>query len=87
MKSHPSSIIHPKAQIACSVSVGPYAIIGEGVELGEECEVMSHVVLEGPTKIGKRNRFFPFTSIGQAPQDLKYRGEPTSIEIGEENTF
>jgi UDP-N-acetylglucosamine acyltransferase len=87
MKSHPSSIIHPKAQVACSVSVGPYAIIGEDVELGEDCEVMSHVVLEGPTKIGKRNRIFPFVSIGQAPQDLKYRGERTSIEIGDENTF
>lgn len=87
MKSHPSSIIHPKAQIACSVSVGPYTIIGEGVELGEDCEVMSHVVLEGPTKIGKRNRFFPFASVGQAPQDMKYRGEPTRIEIGDENTF
>lgn len=87
MKSHPSSIIHPKAQVACSVSVGPYAIVGEGVEIGEDCEVMSHVVLEGPTKIGRRNRIFPFVSIGQAPQDLKYRGEPTRIEIGDENTF
>lgn len=87
MKSHPSSIIHPKAQIAGSVSVGAYAVIGEGVELGEDCEVMSHVVLEGPAKIGKHNRFFPFVSIGQAPQDLKYRGEPTRLEIGDENTF
>ncbi len=87
MKSHPSSIIHPKAQVACSVSVGPYAVIGEGVELGEDCEVMAHAVVEGPAKIGKGNRIFPFASIGQAPQDLKYRGEPTRIEIGNDNTF
>jgi UDP-N-acetylglucosamine acyltransferase len=87
MKSHPSSIIHPKAHIACSVSVGPYAVIGEGVEIGDDSEVMSHVVFEGPAKIGKGNRFFPFASIGQAPQDLKYRGERTTLEIGDCNTF
>lgn len=87
MKSHPSSIIHPKAQIACSVSVGPYAIVGEGVELGEDSEVMSHAVLKGPAKIGRGNRFFPFTSIGQDPQDMKYRGELTSLEMGDANTF
>jgi UDP-N-acetylglucosamine acyltransferase len=87
MKSHPSSLIHPKAQIACSVTVGPYAVIGEGVELGEDTEVMSHVVVAGPAKIGRANRFFPFTSIGQDPQDMKYRGELTSLEIGDANTF
>lgn len=87
MKSHPSSIIHSKAQLACSVSVGPYAVVGEDVELGEDCEVMAHAVVEGPAKIGKGNRVFPFASIGQAPQDLKYRGERTGIEIGDENIF
>ena len=87
MKSHPTSLIHPKAQIACSASVGPYAVVGEGVEIGEDTEVMSHVVLEGPAKIGSGNRFFPFTSIGQAPQDMKYRGERTCLEIGDSNTF
>jgi UDP-N-acetylglucosamine acyltransferase len=87
MKSHPSAIIHPKAQLACSVTIGPYSIIGENVELGEDCEVMSHVVIEGRTKAGKRNRFFPFASIGMAPQDLKYQGEPSSVEIGDQNTF
>lgn len=87
MKSHPSSIIHPKAQIARSATVGPYAVIGEAVEVGEDCEIMSHVVLEGPAKIGKGNKFFPFVSIGQAPQDLKYRGEQTGLEIGDANTF
>ena len=87
MKSHPTSIIHPKARIASSVTVGPYAVIGEGVELGEDCEVMSHVVLAGPAKIGRGNRFFPFVSIGQDPQDMKYRGERTTLEIGDANTF
>lgn len=87
MKSHPSSIIHPKAQIASSVTVGPYAVIGDDVELGEDCEVMSHVVLAGPAKIGRENRLFPFVSIGQDPQDMKYRGEQTTLEIGDANTF
>ena len=87
MKAHPTSIIHPKARIACSVTVGPYAVIGEGVDLGEDCEVMSHVVLAGPAKIGRANRFFPFVSAGQDPQDMKYRGEQTSLEIGDGNTF
>jgi UDP-N-acetylglucosamine acyltransferase len=87
MKAHPTSIIHPKAQIACSVAIGPYAVVGEDVQLGEDCEVMSHVVVAGPAKIGRANRFFPFASIGQAPQDMKYRGERTSLEIGDGNTF
>jgi UDP-N-acetylglucosamine acyltransferase len=87
MKSHPSSVIHPNAQIASSVSVGPYAVIGEGVDIGEDTEVMSHVVVEGPAKIGSGNKLFPFVSIGQAPQDMKYRGEPTRLEIGDANTF
>jgi UDP-N-acetylglucosamine acyltransferase len=87
MKSHPSSIIHPKARIACSVTVGPYAVIGEDVEIGDDCEVMAHGVFAGPSIIGRKNRFFPFVSIGQDPQDLKYRGERTSLEIGDSNTF
>lgn len=87
MKAHLTSIIHPGARIACSVTVGPYTVIGEHVELGEDCEVMSHVVLSGPTKIGKRNRIFPYASIGQDPQDMKYRGEPTRLEIGDANVF
>src|SRR5579859_734876 len=87
MKVHPTSIIHPRAQIAGSVSVGPFTVIGEGVELGEDCEVMSHVVLGGPTKLGKQNRIFPYASLGLDPQDIKYHGEPTRLEIGEGNTF
>jgi UDP-N-acetylglucosamine acyltransferase len=87
MKAHPTAIIDPKARLACSVTVGPYCIIGTDVELGEECEVLSHAVIEGRTRAGRGNRFFPFASIGLAPQDTKYGGEPTSVEIGDENTF
>ncbi len=87
MKAHSTAIIHPKAQLACNVTVGPYSVIGEGVEIGEACEVMSHVVLEGPLKFGRRNRIFPYASIGLEPQDTKYRGEPTLLEIGDENVF
>jgi UDP-N-acetylglucosamine acyltransferase len=87
MKAHPTAIVHPHAKLACSVTVGAYSLIGENVELGEDCEVMSHCVLEGNTRIGKGNRIFPYASIGLAPQDLKYRGEPTQVEIGDDNTF
>jgi UDP-N-acetylglucosamine acyltransferase len=87
MKAHPTAIIHPKAQLACSVTVGPYSVIEEGVEIGEDCEVMSHVVLGGPTKLGRRNRIFPYASIGLAPQDTKYQGERTFLEVGDENIF
>ncbi len=87
MKAHPTAIIHPRAQIACSVAVGAYTVIGESVELGEDCELMSHVVLGGPSKFGKRNRIFPFASLGQDPQDMKYRGEVSRLEVGDENIF
>ncbi|MGH9444770.1 MAG: acyl-ACP--UDP-N-acetylglucosamine O-acyltransferase [Terriglobia bacterium] len=87
MKAHPTAIIDPKARLACSVTVGPYSVVGGEVELGEDCEVMSHVVIDGRTKAGKRNRFFPFASIGMAPQDVKYQGEPTAVSIEDENTI
>jgi UDP-N-acetylglucosamine acyltransferase len=87
MKAHPTAIVHPQAQISCSVKVGPYSVIGENVELGEDCAVMSHVVLGGPTRIGKRNRIFPYASIGLDPQDMKYAGEATRLEIGDDNIF
>ncbi len=87
MKVHPTAVIHPRAQVASSVSVGPYTVIGEMVELGDDCEVMAHAVLSGPSKLGKRNRIFPFASIGLDPQDVKYHGEPTCLEIGDGNTF
>jgi len=87
MKAHPTAIIDPHAQIANSVSIGPYSVIGENVELGEDCEVMSHVVLDGHTRMGKGNRVFPWAAIGLPPQDLKYQGEPTRLEVGDGNVF
>ena len=87
MKAHPTAIVHPSAKLACSVTVGPYSLIGENVELGENCEVMSHCVLDGNTRMGRGNRIFPYASIGLAPQDLKYCGEPTRVEIGDDNTL
>src|SRR5207249_9373831 len=65
----------------------PYTVIQEGVELGDDCEVMSHVVLGGPARIGKRNRIFPWASVGLEPQDMKYCGEPTRLEAGDDNMF
>ncbi|HKT13091.1 MAG TPA: acyl-ACP--UDP-N-acetylglucosamine O-acyltransferase [Terriglobia bacterium] len=85
MKAHPTAVVHPKARLACSVKVGPYTVIGEDVELSEDCEVMSHVVLNGPSKFGRGNRIFPYASVGQDPQDLKYSGERTFLEIGDGN--
>lgn len=85
MKAHPTAIIDPQAKIASSVTVGAYSIIGAGVELGEDCEVMSHVVIDGNTLAGRGNRFYPFASVGLDPQDLKYQGEPTQVELGDGN--
>ena len=87
MKAHPSASIHPEAKLASSVAVGPFAVVGADVELGEDCEVMSHAVLQGATRLGRRNRIFPFAAIGFDPQDTKYRGEPTRLEAGDDNTF
>ncbi len=87
MKVHPTALIHPQARVASSVAVGPYSVIGEGVELGDDCEVMSHVVIEGPTTLGKRNRIFPYAAVGFACQDLKYKGEATRLEIGDDNVL
>jgi UDP-N-acetylglucosamine acyltransferase len=84
---HPSAIVAPGAQIPASCTVGPYSTIGPEVVLGEGCVLISHVVIDGRTRIGARNTFYPFSSIGVAPQDLKYRGEPTETIIGDDNTF
>jgi len=85
MNVHPTAIVDPKARIHPSCKIGPYCVVGAEVELGEGCELVSHVVMEGPTKIGARNQFFPCCSIGLAPQDLTYKGEPTRLEMGEHN--
>jgi UDP-N-acetylglucosamine acyltransferase len=82
---HPTAIIDPGAKVAASCHVGAYCVIGPDVELGENCRLLSHVVIEGPTKIGSNNSFFPYAAIGMAPQDVTYRGEPTRLEIGDYN--
>lgn len=82
---HQTAIIDPTAVIADDVEIGAYTTIGAGVEIDEGCEIKSHVVINGPTKIGKNNRIFQFSSIGEEPQDKKYHGEPTLLEIGDNN--
>ena len=84
---HPTAVIDPSANVPSSCNIGPYCVIASNVELGEACELKSHVVIEGPSKIGARNRFFPFSSVGLAPQDLSYKGEPTRLEMGDDNTI
>ncbi len=84
---HPTAIIDPTARIPGSCSVGPYCVLGADVELGESCELMSHVVIHGPAKIGSNNRFFPFCAIGIEPQDVTYKGERTRVEIGDHNVI
>jgi len=85
MSIHPTAIVDPKSKIHPSCKIGPYCVIGPEVEVGEGCRLGSHVAIEGPTKIGVDNGFFPFTSIGMAPQDITYAGEPTRLEIGNHN--
>lgn len=87
MSIHPSAVITPGAQVAASCTIGPFCTIGSEVVLGEDCTLISHVVLDGRTRIGARNVFHPFCSIGVSPQDLKYGGEPTLTEIGDDNTI
>ena len=87
MSIHPTAIIDPAAKSPSSCKIGPYCVIGPNVELGEECELISHVTIQGPAKIGARNKFFPFSSIGLAPQDLSYSGQPTRLEIGDDNVI
>ena len=84
---HPTAIVDPKADLDPSVEVGPYAIIGPHVTIGARTKIGPHVVIEGHTTIGADNRFFQFSSIGGAPQDKKYAGEPTRLEIGDRNTI
>ena len=84
---HASAIIDPKAELDSSVTVGAYSVIGAGVKIGANTKIGSHVVLKGPTIIGKNNQIFQFSSLGEQPQDKKYAGEPTTLEIGDNNTI
>jgi len=84
---HPTAIIHPRAQIGADCLIGPYCIIGEHVTLGDRCQLHSHVVIDGHTRLGRENEIFPFASIGLKTQDLKWKGGTTRTEIGDGNTF
>jgi UDP-N-acetylglucosamine acyltransferase len=84
---HSTAIVHPSARLAADVEVGPYAIVGEHVEIGAATSVGPHAVITGHTRIGRGNRIFQFVSLGEAPQDKKYAGEPTRLEIGDGNTI
>jgi UDP-N-acetylglucosamine acyltransferase len=84
---HATAVIHPKAQLHPTVRVGPYAVIDADVVVGAECEIGPHVYLTGMTHVGSRNRFHAGAVIGDAPQDLKYKGEPTALRIGNSNVF
>jgi UDP-N-acetylglucosamine acyltransferase len=84
---HATAVISPEAELDSSVSVGPYAVIGAGVQVAAGTTIGAHTVIEGPTTIGRDNRIFSHAALGAAPQDMKYRGEPTKLEIGERNTI
>ena len=84
---HPSALVHASARLADGVSVGPYCVIGAQAEIGEGTWIGAHVVIDGRIRIGRRNRIFHFASLGAPPQDKKYAGEDTAVEIGDDNTI
>jgi UDP-N-acetylglucosamine acyltransferase len=84
---HPTALVDPQAEVAATASVGPYAVIGAGVKVGDGTTIGAHCVLDGPCTIGRDNRIYPHAALGAAPQDMKYRGEPTELVIGDRNTI
>lgn len=86
-KIHPTAIVDPKAELDSSVEIGAFSIIGADVKIGAGTKVGSHAVIKGPTTIGKNNEIFQYVSLGEAPQDKKYANEPTTLEIGDNNTI
>lgn len=84
---HPTAIVHPAARLGANVRIGAYSLIGEHVVIGDDCEIGAHVVITGHTRLGRGNRIYPFASLGEAPQDKKYAGEPTRLIIGDGNTI
>lgn len=84
---HPSAIVDPAAELGRDVEIGPWTYIGPGVHIGDQCIISSHVVVKGPTTLGKHNRIFQFASVGEDCQDKKYQGEPTRLEIGDHNVI
>ena len=87
VRIHPTAIVNSHAEIPESCVIGPFCIVDDDVVMGENCELISHVVLGGPTRIGNNNRVFPFTTLGLEPQDLKFKGEKTRLEIGNNNVI
>jgi len=87
MNIHPTAVIADSVVLADDVEVGPYSVIGDHVEIGAGSRIESHVVINGPTRIGANNHIYQFASIGEDPQDMKYAGEPTRLEIGDGNTI
>ena len=84
---HATALVASGARVAESAVIGPYCIVGADVAIGEGCELVSHVIVDGHTTLGARNTVYPFASLGCSPQDLKYAGEPTRLEIGDDNTI
>lgn len=84
---HPSAAVDPAARIGDGVRIGPFCVVGPNVRIANNCELLSHVVIEGYTTLGEGNRIFPFSSIGHEPQDLKYHGEASEVIIGDNNTI
>jgi len=84
---HPTALIAPGAELGEGVEVGAYAVIGPDVEIGANTRIGPHAVIEGPTRIGRDNQIFAFASVGSAPQDKKYKGEPTRLEVGDRNVI
>lgn len=84
---HPTAIVDPAARIGAQVTIGAYSLIGADVEIGDHTEVGPHVVIKGHTRIGRENRIYQFCSLGEVPQDKKYAGEDTRLEIGDRNTI
>ncbi len=84
---HPSAVVHPGAVISDGVEIGPYSVIGENVKIGAGTKIASHVVIDGVCELGEENKVFPSAVIGTSPQDLKYKGERTSVKIGSRNTI
>jgi UDP-N-acetylglucosamine acyltransferase len=82
MRAHPTAVIEAGAKLGPGVKIGPYCVVGADVELADDVELISHVVVAGRTSIGPRTKLFPFASIGHQPQDLKYKGEPSTLTIG-----
>jgi UDP-N-acetylglucosamine acyltransferase len=87
MAIHPKAEVSSQAQIGADVDIGAFAVIGADVEIGDGCRIGPHAVVHGPTRLGRRNKVFQFASVGDAPQDKKYAGEPTRLEVGDDKTF